>query len=771
MNALIKKGWADLRVRFWQSALMMLSIGAAATLLYLGLASLFASTSPYEKQMERANGAHAWFALHETADGEAAAARIASRDEVAKSLQRNIAFSHLLAPDSEKVPKVVVIPLAPDPLPMMGYILLEGREAASANEALFSASMARYLRVGTGDVLRLHTANGPHELTVTGLIADPASCTYPRCDPHPLYVLADTFASLAFADDSRTIQLGVKLRDAEQADAFVSRVRTTEVASLKGADSWLTKQDFYRGDQLFNVVPILLLGIVAVVAAAMILANIIGGAVLGQYREIAVLKAIGFSGSQVLLLYVGQTLFLGVMGGALGLAGGHFLAMSTMAPMARSMGTPDVLQFMPDVAGAVLVIVLVVAALFAGLAAWRAVTMRPAMMLAGGFAAPRARISWPVRLVMALRLPAAVLLGVKDATARPARVVMTTLSLTICLITIILGLNFPGIATQIMTNQELIGINWDMTMHLDGLSLAEAEAAVASLPELRGYYREVIHMGTVTGRDFDLVVRAVDGDWDQFGFRLLEGRLPAQPGEILLAPRAWERLGIEEGAQLHLQVRDGSQVVTVVGKYQDQINNGRIALMTQDTFAQMVPQGELPSLVRVKMMPGANWLSARNALLEALDHQPMIFLEDSELPDFALDVVTMMKRLAWVMALIACLSIMGAALLTAREQMREVGIRKAIGMSPAQILGSVASGGAWFGVVAVALALPSGYAMQKGIALVMASVMGLGEIPLALPAHILLLAGALGLVLAVGSALPAAVWGANVVTAQALHTD
>lgn len=774
MMAVIQKAWADLRVRYWQSALILLSVGAAATLLYLGLASLLAASSPYETQMARANGAHAWFYLPTDADGRAAAERLAARPEVAGSIQRPTLRAYLAEAEAARVPWLDVIPLPPGRPDQMGYVLLEGRDLQSGDRdgGLVTVSLARYLDLGTGDAMRVQTLDGPRAIRIIGLIADPKTCTFPRCNPQSLYVLEETYLSLAVPPEEQALLLGVWLKDPEAADSFVSRVRAAEAGLLREASNWLLKQDFYRQDRLFNVVPVLLFGIVAVAAVAMILANIIGGAVLGQFREIAVLKSLGFTGGQVLLLYMSQTVVLGLLGGGLGVVGGHLLTVAAMRPLAHSMGTPDVLGFLPAVAGAVLGIVLAVAALFAALAAWRAVLLRPAAMLAEGFAAPQARVPWVVRILAALRLPAPVLLGVKDAVARPARAAMTVISLIVCLVTIILSLNFPAIADEIMANRELIGINWDVIVQPKQLSLAEAEEVVAALPDLEGYYREVYLGGTVVEQEFDLGVRAVDGDYHRFGFRVLEGRLPEQPGEILLAPRAWERLGASLGDELRLQVGGQGLVVTVVGRYQDQINNGRMALMTFATLDRLGPAKEqgLP-LLRVKLKPEADWMAAHRALLEGTDYRALVFLEERELPDFARDVVEMTRLLARAMAGIAGLSIMGAALLTAREQMREVGIRKAIGMTPAQVLGSVTAGGAWFGLVAVAVALPGGYLLQRGVTAVMAGVMGLAGMPLALSGGVLLLAGAVGMALAVAAVMPAAVWGARQVTARVLQAE
>jgi putative ABC transport system permease protein len=769
----MRKAWADLRVRWWQSGLIALSVAASATLLYVGLAGLFGANAPYERQLARNHGPHAWFYFKDDAAGRDAADRIAGRSEVLESVSRPVAMVSLVSLVTTKAPVQSMQAISPGQPPAMGYSLLEGRDLQQGDRdsLLLAASVARAMHVGVGDTVQVNTEKGARPLTVVGLVADSLSCPFPRCNSQSLYVLPETFDSMELAPDQRSILLGVRLSDPASADVFVSHMRTDGGQAVRDGVSWLFRLDYYQSDRLFSVVPIMLFGIVAVGAAAMILANLIGGAVLGQYREIGVLKALGFSGGQVLLLFVGQTLVLGLVGGVAGIAGGHLLTVRTMAPLARSMGTPDVLHFMPQVATTVLVIVLAVAALFAGLAAWRAVGMRPAAMLADGFAAPRGGQRLPVRVAAALRLPAPALLGIKDAVARPGRSLMTVLSLAVCLIAITLSLGFPKISDQIMSHPEWIGINWDMIVERKAVPPEETVAAVKALPDVRGYYPEIHRKGTVVDQSFDLGIRAVDGDWNDFGFRLLSGRLPRQPGEILIAPAVAERLGLKEGDQIRLQIGDTTLPVTVVGRYQDAMDFGRIALMTYDTFHRFVPGSTPFDYLRVKLKPGADWFAARKQVLEQTGYRPLVYLEEQEVPDFARDALTMMERLAWVMTVIAGVAILGASLLTAKEQMREVGIRKAVGMTPAQVLGAVAVSGAWYGVWATVLALPSATLVLKGLVVAMAKVMGIGQLPLTLSGDGLALAAAVGLSLAVAAVMPAAVWGARLATASVLHAE
>jgi putative ABC transport system permease protein len=106
--------------------------------------------------------------------------------------------------------------------------------------------------------------------------------------------------------------------------------------------------------------------IVCAGGGGLIMTNSVTGAVLAQFRDIGVLKALGFTGAQVAWVYLGQNLVLGAVGGALGIVVGVALAPLPLATLARSLSTTPRPTFDPvllaGVWGAVLVVVLMATA-------------------------------------------------------------------------------------------------------------------------------------------------------------------------------------------------------------------------------------------------------------------------------------------------------------------------------------------------------------------------------------------------------------------------
>ncbi len=78
-----------------------------------------------------------------------------------------------------------------------------------------------------------------------------------------------------------------------------------------------------------------LFSILGLAAVGMIIFNTIGGQVLSQYREIGLLKAVGFSPRQVTLLFLGEHLAIGLVAALLGILLGLGVAPGLVERMAR----------------------------------------------------------------------------------------------------------------------------------------------------------------------------------------------------------------------------------------------------------------------------------------------------------------------------------------------------------------------------------------------------------------------------------------------------
>jgi putative ABC transport system permease protein len=127
-----------------------------------------------------------------------------------------------------------------------------------------------------------------------------------------------------------------------------------------------------------------------------------------------------------------------------------------------------------------------------------------------------------------------------------------------------------------------------------------------------------------------------------------------------------------------------------------------------------------------------------------------------------------------MLAIVAGLGVLNTVVLHTRERVHDLGVFKAIGMSPRQTIAMVICWVAGTGLAAGVVAVPAGIALHHYVLPVMAAAAGTG-----VPAVVLnvyrgpeLVALALaGVVIAVAAALLPAGWAAAARTASALHAE
>jgi len=771
MYAVFRKALADLRGRPWQSALIAITVAAAATLLYLGLVSLTTVSAPYEKLMERTRSAHAYLLLVGPDGGRELAAKLAAGPGVTESDLRPVYLTTLKLDGPGRSSEVTITAVPPGQPSMMGYVPVDGRglQEGDRGAAVLAVSVARFYGLSVGQTLQVATPDGVRPLSIVGLHADPMWCAFPTCDLQNVFVLPQTLADLTGTQETGQAMLGIRLQDPANAQEVVAMAhREAGQTRIQTGWGW---QDVYTGIRLLqglSVLSVLLFAVVAIFASALITANIIGGAVLGQYREIAVLKVLGMTRAQVLALFAGQNLLLGLAGGAAGVAAGHAVTLRALRSLAETTGNPDVLRFQPGIALAVMGLVFAISGTFAVLAAWRAVILRPAGALQEGFALPSARSGLLVRCLTALRLPAPVLLGVQDALARPGRAAMTVISVCLCLITIAMSAGIAGLVARMQSDPTSMGVPYDLSVGGRSEMIVAAEQILSPSPDVETYCRvaQVTALAVDSGVSFTL--RGLDDGRKGLPFAVLKGRLPEGPGEVALAPGAMERTGAKVGGRLRVRAGGGEAELIVVGEYRDPINLGLMAIIRLDALQQISPATRIGGLM-VRLRPGADQEALRQQVLRATDHLASVTLMRSFLmPPPLADLAGRMRMLSALMAGIAVLSLLNSALLTAREQMREVGIRKAVGMTPLQILCAVGTGGAWLGLVGAAAGIPAGLWLNSIVAGTVSENYGFGALNVGLTVGQSLLLTLGGALLAALASMPAAVWAGRLATAQVL---
>ena len=724
-RALFHKALADLRSHRLQTALILLILTAATATLALAATIQRSMNNPWERTFAESNGAHLSF-FSDTAEVDLTSiSRLEGVSATAGPFP--VVWEHSLVKDHEKYS--LLLYGMPSELPAVGRPLVtEGRWLAAdgEDEIVLDRSFARHLSLKVGDRVDILSRQGKVTLSVVGLAVNSGWGLYPNFNPALVYVLQSTLARLETDADKWGSALWVRLFDPEASQEFQERAYALfPEGAIEESLDW---HDIREWTNFTIKIMVLFLGVFSVFAlfaVGFIVANAIGGVVLSQYREIGLLKAVGFTPGQVTLLFLIERLGLGLVAGVAGLFLGTAIAPLFLRPTAELLNAPAMPVYDPALYLAVLVGVEVIVALFTIWPAWRGGRIGTVQAITVGFARVRSKSSRLARLATRLRLPPVVALGVKDAFARPLRALLTIAGLALTVLTVTFSLGMETSIQVFSRDPALRGIPYDMAISRGYLSDVEARRILEAHSEVSAYYSITWGYAQVEGQTESINTRALGGAYDQFRIIIPEGRMFSAPGEAVVGMGLLDWLDLKVGDELRLTMDGKPLDLRIVGRYVEMNNMGQMAMYSLETLQQVDPQAE-PDAYALKLTPGADAQALEAALLRESSDQFNVEMVDKDPPKEIGQVRVVIFGLNIVLVSIGLISLFNTTLLGVRERLRDFGILKTVGLTPRQIVVSVMTGMSLLALLAVLVGIPLGLIVTRLLFDYLGRQMGMG---------------------------------------------
>ncbi|MFF8657234.1 ABC transporter permease [Streptomyces huasconensis] len=279
----------------------------------------------------------------------------------------------------------------------------------------------------------------------------------------------------------------------------------------------------------------------------------------------------------------------------------------------------------------------------------------------------------------------------------------------------------------------------------------------------------------MSGLTGTVAVVAFTGDASWGGYTMVSGRWLDRPGEAVVPTPFLDATGSRVGDTVTLDGLAEPVTVRIVGEVLDPRNDGMQVFTDASTLAAAHPDLTETSH-HIAVAPGTDAAVHTDALNRRL--APLGATAQVGGLDAGGDMVVTLNALSVTLALmlvaVAALGVLNGVLLDTRERVRELGVHKALGMTPRQTIAMVVTSVVVTGLVAGALGVPLGVALRGRVLPAMGDSVGLR-----LPDSVLagydgaeLLPLALGgLVIAMLGALLPAGWAARTRTATALRTE
>jgi len=736
MLAVWQKIKADVFGRPFISLLTLITIISATTLLTLALATLLNLSQPYDRSFAELNGAHLWLYFDRDRIRRRDVEKIEALPEVTESTGIRYSITSRVQIDDTRV--WVSIRSTPVQQPQVNRLLVqEGRYLLPhQTEVLASRDLSDLYDLAVGENVGVTRQDGKKmALPVIGLAYNPTWDTYRNTQPPYLYVSEDLFQELYPDEATWEWSLGVRLADPEAVDAALAQIEALlQADAVRIHTDWRdVKESANFGAQL-NFIMLGAFSLFAILATVLVIVSGISSFVLSQFRQVGILKAVGFTKAQILWLYIGQYLVLGLIGCPLGLVLGILLSPLPLKNIASSLST----TFQPPLNPWIVVAVLVSVPAMIVVATWRsarrAAKANIVKAIATGAEAPAKKEFWLPRLAARLGFPIPFVLGLGDVFARPFRSLTTGLNLLLGVIGIVFALTLNETLEIYKANPPLLGVAYDAVVTRGVTSDSRVQYLLGRAPGVEAFYGEYrVDVETLAGETFQ--VRAVDGDVADFPFRILAGRV-IRPGtaEVMAGQGLLDWLGLGVGDELTV-VLDGwrhrSITWRIVGAYTEPVNAGQMAMANFSTLARLLP-GERPAAYYLKLAPGADTTLLKRYFEPRPESDLNLTLAGQAIPGVVVYLQLALFALSGILIGIALVSVFNTSLLAVQEKLRIIGVLKTIGFTPSQVITMVNTTAGFLGLLAAVVGLPLGWVFTKSALAIMARSYGFGavEVPL-----------------------------------------
>ena len=189
------------------------------------------------------------------------------------------------------------------------------------SDGIFVAvDLAKNLSLKVNDNLNILTSDGiSKNYKVIGIFkTDVASIDKSRA-----YININAARQLIGANQSYATDIQINIKDYNKTDHIINQI--APIIPYK-TESWqMANQQLVAGSSLRDIIAIAI-SLVILIVAGFGIYNIMNMTINQKIREIAILKAMGFSGPDVTQIFLTQAIVIGIIGGFIGLGFGYLIA-------------------------------------------------------------------------------------------------------------------------------------------------------------------------------------------------------------------------------------------------------------------------------------------------------------------------------------------------------------------------------------------------------------------------------------------------------------
>lgn len=775
MNAVWRAAWAAIRRRMLQTIVIGVVVCAASATLVMALGLLESAAAPFDRAFAAQRGAHLAAAFDPAKVSEQQLTSAAGQADAwaGPFLQATVDTS-----ESETFLGTLSVAGRADPGgPVDNLTVWRGRWATGPGEIVLNRTVGALGRTDVGSRIPLPDGSA---LTLVGFAHSVTGSADAWVTPEQAAALRPTALQMLYRFPSAGTATEV-----EQGQHAVTA--GLPQGALLGTLSHLTVKDRATSELGVFIPFLMVFGVLGLVVAVLIVANVVSGAVVAGFRHIGMLKALGFTPNQVMAVYLVMVCVPAVTGCVLGTLAGNLFAKPVVQDAVEGFGVAD-LSFAPWVNLVALLGMPVVVAAAALVPALRARRLPAARAISAGSAAHTGRALRVQRWLSGVSLPRSVSLGLGVPFARAGRSALTLASVVFGVMTVTLA---AGVTMSVTAYGEAVRPSYaDRVEVVAGrspgvpvprapgepeqpastLSDAETEQVLRSLPGTKAVLAVSRLETEVAGGTEDAVIQFYRGDAAALGPRVLTGHWPDGPGQVVVPSRFLNQRGLAVGDTITVQARGNRTGLKIVGVV---LTNNEDEIFADWRALEVLAPGTRAHTYQVQFVPGTD-RDAFTAAIKAKDPGLRVLPPRDGTSSTAVIIISASVTLTLVLGSVAALGVFNTVVLNARERRRDLGMLKSIGMTPRQVTVMLVTSMGALGVLGGLIGVPVGIAAHQLVVPAMAHAGQADAVDILMDVYhapALVLLALAGVVIAVLGALVPARGAARLSIAAVLHNE
>ncbi|TDP98162.1 FtsX-like permease family protein [Labedaea rhizosphaerae] len=711
MNAVWRVARAAVRRRKLQTIVIWLVVAASTGTIVMALGLLSSTSAPYDRAFAAQRGAHVVAAFDRTLVTDAQVSAAARKPGVEAVAGPFAQLTVATTGGGDFLKRSMTTVGRADPAgPVDRLDLWSGRWVNAPGEVVLNEVPGQPM---ASNGTRIELADGT-TLTVVGAAYSISGSADAWVTPAQAAALHPTTTQMLYRFAQADTQQDI---DAGKAAVFAG----LPAKSVFGGGSYLAVKAGFNSETAVYIPFLVVFGLLGLAVAILIVANVVSGAVVAGYRNIGVLKALGFSPNQVMAVYLVMVGVPALAGCVVGIVAGNVVARPVLADAFAIFGTSDVgVDLWVDVAA--LIGVPLVVALAALVSALRARGLPAAEAISASSRQRRGRALRVQRWLGGVRLPRSVSLGLGVPFARPARSLLTLAAIVLGVTTVTLAIGvtlsanaYNGAVRPVYPDRiEVLagGVHELPPMPAQpggpppaGASLTDAqdEAMLRGLPGTQHVTATVDLQVAVVGGDQAAEIEFSRGDNEVLGPKLLEGHWPG-PGEVVVPSRFLNARGLSVGDTVTFE-RSGHRLPLRIAGI-TLTNPEAVVYADWAGLARLAPDARADTYV-VQLAPGTDQTAYAAAMAKG-DPGLVVMPPRDSTSSQAVVLVSSATVLTVILGAVSALGVFNTVALNARERRRDLGMLKSIGMTPRQVVVIMVTSMGGLGVVGGLLGVPLG---------------------------------------------------------------